>query len=120
MMVNEMMQMVFVGMEGCHEYDVKVEGVTSPVGIYKDYHKVGDGIIWGMKRASVMKAHYTQEELTAGAIYKASKAIKNGEVVMVADVLDKENNGFYRVEVIGNTVSACMFHKVCDMEGNLV
>ena len=120
MMVTEKMHMVFVGMDDNRMFDVKVEGVTSPVGIYKDYHKEGDGIIWGMKRASVLKAEYTAQDILERDAYKALKPIKNGEIVMLGDTTDKENGGFYRVEVIGNYSNACLFHKVCDFEGNLV
>ena len=120
MVVNEKMHMVFVGVAENRMFDVKVEGVTTPVGIYKDYETQGDGIIWGMKRAAVMKAHYTEQEIAQSKAYQALSAIKDGEVVMVGDTTDSSKSGFYRVEVKGNQVTACIFHQVCDMEGNLV
>ena len=118
-MVNDKMHMVFVGVADNRDFDVKIEGVTSPVGIYKDFRKEGDGIIWGMKRASVIKAEYSAKEISQGKIYRALPAIKNGEIVMVGDTTDATKSGFYRVEIIGNYSSACLFHKVCDFEGNL-
>ena len=117
-MINERTQLIFL-MQGNYDYDFKLNGIVGQIGLYKDLKKEGDGIFWGMKRASVIKSSYTDVEIAQGEKLAQSKPIKNGEIVCIINPNPEETNesGFYRVEILGNYSTACLFHKVCGIDG---
>lgn len=120
MLLNKNMQMLVVGVAEDFKVTVKTYGKKTKDAwckLEKDKIQEGDGILWGMQRASMLKAQWSEQELAYHDMMKALPPLKNGEIVLIVDNEPNGVTGFFRVKVIGNYSTACDFVPVCNMNG---
>jgi hypothetical protein len=87
------------------EHDFRVEGIRGNVALFQGMEKEDDGIYWGLQRASVLKAYYSESDKAYSQRMRVMEPIKNGEVVEI-------NGDQYRTIVIGNYSNCVQFEKV--------
>ena len=120
MMLNEYTQILFLNENSFDENNFKIEKHPyKKVVLRKDRIVEGDGIIWGMQRATIMKAHYSEKEIMEDKLVSALPPIKHGEVVAIVDLNDKSVGGFYKMKYEGDYSCCCTFDKICDFDGKL-
>lgn len=122
MLLNKHTQMLVVGVAEDFKVEVKIGRGNKKVKqawckLQKDKVVEGDGILWGMQRASVLKAHWSDQEIAYHDMMKALPPLKNGEVVLIVDNNVNGKTGFYRVKVNGNYSDACTFEYICSLHG---
>lgn len=78
-----------------YERKFKVEGVRGDVSLHQGKEKADDGIYYGLQAGTMVKSHYSQEEIAHKERMRTEAPIKNGEIVLI-------NGEQYKAKVIGN------------------
>lgn len=71
-------------------------------GLYRDYQKQGDGIIWAMKRSATLQASYSEEQLQERARLNAMEPVRNGDTVLI-------DGRLYKARVLGDSSDCAIF-----------
>ena len=81
----------------------------------RDYNVIGDGILWAMQTAKVIKSHYTRADYIEDQMIRAADVIEDGEIVTVLFV-DIANNSSsrnqFKVRILGNYSDCVVFDAI--------
>lgn len=90
--------------------------------MHMDYEKVGDGRLWVMQRAAVLKAEYSNRDRIQNRLYNEADVLEDGEVVeiMIVDTNGSEyklvSKKQYRFKVLGDYSDCAIFEEI-EQEG---
>lgn len=95
--------------EGTFDYAslFRVKGASGNVSLEQGYNKEDDGILWGMQRATIMKASYSEEERKTRERLRREKPLYDGEIVLI-------EGKKYKARLKGNYTTAAIFDELTE------